>query len=294
MLKLVLKFEVNLENPEFHWHDSVNGPIFHRWLPDGKKNSINIPTIDKRNKLEIWFNRMGYVSSRGTFIEYDKNRAEIDPKIMSSQAKLEAGNLFGEAVYSNLTKAEFEAITKDQIFIQVPSMNFLEYLKEDDWKDMQKINWFKEQPSLATVFLGQANHNIDQKNFRQAFIDATTAMEFALRNFIDSKLDNVTNSDQKNIINKAINRFYDLPLKSKVAVILLNTNIDEKENTKTIEAINIRNKIVHDGYVPNKTKDIDNLKSLMSSVAELINHKGIKFPNLTFGSNLSYSIWKKD
>ena len=64
MTKLLLKFGIILESDRLL--SDVKGPLFHRWLPDGRQDSIVLATKDPNTKLEVWFERRGYAD--GNFI----------------------------------------------------------------------------------------------------------------------------------------------------------------------------------------------------------------------------------
>ena len=97
MPNLLLKFQVRLESPPIKtgmmYVAGLYGPQFHRWLPDGEKDAISLDTGNSNATLKIWFERRGYVD--GNLIKFDYERQEVDPEIMSTQGKLDAGPLKG-------------------------------------------------------------------------------------------------------------------------------------------------------------------------------------------------------
>lgn len=62
-------------------------------LPNGKTDSIILATGDTNAKLSVWFERLGFCSDHGIIFDY--SRREVDPEMISNQAILEAGPLFG-------------------------------------------------------------------------------------------------------------------------------------------------------------------------------------------------------
>jgi len=108
---MLLKFTIRLKNLEFDNFSDPNGALFHRWLPDGKDDAIDIPIDHKRNKIKIWFERHGYIKEG--WVKFDRSKSEIDPTIMDRQLKLDAGPLHGEAVYTDITKEERNAVKKN-------------------------------------------------------------------------------------------------------------------------------------------------------------------------------------
>mgnify|MGYP000023412757 CR=1 FL=1 len=113
MSTLLLKFVVWLEN--YNLPDVVcpHGLLFHRWLPDGKKDAIILDTGDSNAKLKVWFERYGYVDNG--YIKFDYERREVDPNIIPKQAILDGGPLFGELEIQGLSEEELEALRENKI-----------------------------------------------------------------------------------------------------------------------------------------------------------------------------------
>ena len=109
---LSLSFAVHLDNHNLQELMCPNGPLFHEWLPDGRTDAIAVPTVDSRNRLELWFERRGYLD--GTFVRYDKTRQEVDVDTMRRQGHLDAGQLRGEAQYVSVVSSELEAVRDDR------------------------------------------------------------------------------------------------------------------------------------------------------------------------------------
>lgn len=109
---LLLNFTVHLDNHEIDQLVRPEGPLFHKWLPNGRADAIVVPTSDDRNRLELWFERRGYLSE--SFIRYDKKRNEVDVEVMKRQDHLDAGQLWGECQYAHVTTAELKAVREDK------------------------------------------------------------------------------------------------------------------------------------------------------------------------------------
>lgn len=110
MHRLLLKFGVHLAGSESNSHFDPQGPLFHRWLPDGETSAINLKGIEN-SSLKVWFERRGFVDPGPGigFIEYDQARRDVDPSIMNRQGKLDAGPLSG-LVEIEVTSEELTAI----------------------------------------------------------------------------------------------------------------------------------------------------------------------------------------
>lgn len=110
MSKLLLKFAVRLTDANDSSFFEPHGPLFHRWLPNGEADAINLKS-HPGSTVKVWFDRRGFADKgRGIgFIEYDETRREVDPAIMHRQCKLDAGPLSGIAEVE-VTSNEFNAV----------------------------------------------------------------------------------------------------------------------------------------------------------------------------------------
>jgi len=107
---MLFSLSIHLENHDIDNHVRPKGPLFNRWLPNGRSDSIILTdSID----IEVWFERRGYVDR--SFIRYDKKKNEVDPKIMALQGKLDAGQLWGEIEYSDISENELDAVLNNKI-----------------------------------------------------------------------------------------------------------------------------------------------------------------------------------
>lgn len=115
MTKLFIKFGVILEDYGLEQSLLAHrfGPLFHRWLPDGEKNAIQLSTVDPKASLKIWLERRGYFD--GSFIKFDYNRKEVDPKIMEQQGILDAGPLFGLLEIQGIPRKNLDVLRMKKI-----------------------------------------------------------------------------------------------------------------------------------------------------------------------------------
>jgi hypothetical protein len=110
---LLLRFVVSLIDYEESRHEHINGPLFHRWLPDGENDAIALETGNPDVELKIWFERRGFVDN--SFVKYDNMRHEVDPDVMVRQGKLEAGHLRGSLVFDRLSDEELRPILENKL-----------------------------------------------------------------------------------------------------------------------------------------------------------------------------------
>jgi hypothetical protein len=138
---LHLSLHISLENFDVHAFVRPHGPLFNRWLPNGRGDAISVPVADSRNELKFWFVRRGFTD--GSFIRYEAKRNEIDEDTMRRQAVLDAGPLLGEARFVHVMPDELAAIRVAAVgsdaymavgrriidFVYAPTSAFLDLLR---------------------------------------------------------------------------------------------------------------------------------------------------------------------
>lgn len=363
----MFKFNINLQNTElFDIYDKVHGPLFHRWLPNGKSDSLTIQS-DSSSTLDFWFERFGYVPNKGLgsgFLKFDYNKREVDPDIVSRQAVIDGGPLFGMLEINNISQCEFDAITNKktgdnnykkigkhivnnviapnvkkiidtlkltygQYWIQhLPNWdsrtyslgnycytflslkwsqdkgetwhNFVpdnsnaihinvesgsnvgeEYITPKDWKDINDILQEDHQPSFAAHVLNKAYILKDRNEIKYAFIEATTALELAIEEFIEKKL----NHNERLL--KQINGIWNLSMPAKATLIGgMIDNVSTEEIQDTIKGIEIRNEITHEAKPLPKDAE-KKLETMINTIAKIIGPPIMKFPGLNTGNTLT-------
>src|SRR5579864_6811086 len=111
MPTLLLKFYVYLKR--LYAMRNFEGPLFHRWLPDGEKDALVLDVGTENALLKVWFERRGFLE--GGLIQYDVTRKEVDPAVIATQAALTAGSLFGSLEIQGLTEEEVTPIRENKI-----------------------------------------------------------------------------------------------------------------------------------------------------------------------------------
>lgn len=94
MEKLLFDFVVQLQNQELPYPLNHNGPLFHKWLPEGETDAIFLNTGEPTAELKVSFTRRGFVDKSG-FIRFKWDVNKIDPTIIPRQAVLEGGFMVG-------------------------------------------------------------------------------------------------------------------------------------------------------------------------------------------------------
>jgi hypothetical protein len=93
MSDIFIRFGLDLEDYSDPSPLRNHGPQFHRWLPNGEADAVQLQIGHPRYALKVWFERRGFV--RDGWIEYDDDRDEIDEALLDQQGALDAGPLSG-------------------------------------------------------------------------------------------------------------------------------------------------------------------------------------------------------
>ncbi len=317
------KFLIDLRNSDYNLIRGIQGPLFSKFLPNDKEDTIEIKIKDGLI-ISFWFERRGFHDESG-FIRYKFKRKEINDSVISRQGIIEGGPLFGMLEFDQeipkdilkQTESDNEEIMRytkiivkiiaeeTQKILDLLRFNFGQYWivaninwdsrecnlgyhcqnriglkwfdeESETWNDlipdksqasisgisinikrdysdyMTSENWnkFKElivtghSPSLGQRHLINAFITLDSGDLVKAFIDAVTALEIALDKYYKS----IKDKSQK--IGDLFNRIKDLGNKEQLINIFVdNKTITTIELENAIDAIDIRNKIVHEAYV---------------------------------------------
>jgi hypothetical protein len=113
----LIRFEINLESDSIHEWSRPHGPLFHRWLPDGQREAIQLNTGHPSATIRVWFERFGFVNTRPEWREivFDRSQHAVDPAVMDKQGILSAGPLMGELRLEKYGKDEIQAVTQAQL-----------------------------------------------------------------------------------------------------------------------------------------------------------------------------------
>jgi len=125
------------------------------------------------------------------------------------------------------------------------SSDFSDYLTEKNWLKFKGLVNQGHSPSFAQKQLIKAFITLDSGDLEKAFIDAVTVLEIALDKYYKS----INNKSEK--IGKLFNRIKDIGNKEQLSNIFINHDtVATIDLEAAIDAIDIRNKIVHEGYTP--------------------------------------------
>lgn len=122
--------------------------------------------------------------------------------------------------------------------------SFDEYLTKENWYEITDSFNNAYDPPQASHLLAQAHRSDDQGNLAYALVEAVTALEVAVAEAIRSGV-------KSKELTGAIQSFWTLPLPAQVVMVAgLVRGISEKDIRDSIQAIKVRNAIVHEGLKP--------------------------------------------
>jgi hypothetical protein len=118
MPTLLLRFAIVLENSAIEPYDRLSGerrhgPLFHKWLPDGEQDSIELNVDEPEAELRVWFEQNGFIENGR--VRFDYERQELDATIISQHPILDAGPLIGTLKLPNVPEDAFESIQENRV-----------------------------------------------------------------------------------------------------------------------------------------------------------------------------------
>jgi len=167
-----------------------------------------------------------------------------------------------------------------------------QYVTEEDWKELAILVRDGYEPTLASTLLAQTHRLLDQENWKQALIEGSTALEVAIDEHIRQRM----GSDTK-LYNQITSKFNVLPLRDRVNYIGTFLDKISLEDVKhTIDAIEKRNQVVHDGWEPTSPNEVKTaIGGLVRLTMFLLPERGFKFPRAKLGNRrMSVEDWGKE
>ncbi|MGE0539233.1 MAG: hypothetical protein AB7R89_03555 [Dehalococcoidia bacterium] len=159
------------------------------------------------------------------------------------------------------------------------SARFQDYITQQDWSELEQLVNSDFEPSDGANLLTRARHILITGNPRHALIEAVTALDVAVAEFVrlHTKL-RKTLADQ-------IQSFQTLRLPAQLAMVALNQpEISDEDLQVVFTVIKRRNEVVHEGKEP--PDDLDRyLEAAYRVVAALLPGSSGRMPPLPFMNN---------
>jgi len=152
-------------------------------------------------------------------------------------------------------------------------LQYRQFLNYHDWFSIPKIMESEIPLPLSIEFLAESHLFEDSEEIRFSYIIAVTALERAIIELIHTKMKNYL---------KILNKFIDENNKTKLIVISKLINIPQDDLSKSLEALDIRNTIIHDGILKdaNHYEILHGLFRTISAICNLFLNVQCKLPPL--------------
>lgn len=149
---------------------------------------------------------------------------------------------------------------------------FSQYLTQRDWQDLGEAIAEGYKPSDGALILSRAQGFLDRGDLRQAIVEGVSALEVALSEFIRK---NLQGSD---VLVESLQAFWSLPLRTQVVVAAtLFGGIPHNDIEDALKVIDMRNKVVHEGWSPPDDAEV-RFRGLRNTVAALVPGPKFRFP----------------
>lgn len=149
---------------------------------------------------------------------------------------------------------------------------FPEFPTREGWRELILSIKKGFKPSSAALLLARAHQLSDEGNLRQAIIEGVSALELALGEFIQQKLQN-----HESLVD-GVQAFWNLPLPSQLIVVASSSGvIDLQDIELAMKAVDKRNKVIHEGLNPSDESK-PAILGLFRTVAGLLQGPRFRFP----------------
>ncbi len=111
MTTVRISFSLYLETRSFAGPLKIVGPLFHRFVPNGKDDAVFLTEEGDPHEIRVWFERSAK-KERG-FLKWERNGTDFDESTMRTQAKLEGGPLRGEMLMPGVSDDELLALSRN-------------------------------------------------------------------------------------------------------------------------------------------------------------------------------------
>ncbi len=158
--------------------------------------------------------------------------------------------------------------------------SFREFISKEDWGEIARVIREGYKPSGAASILARAHQLLDGGNLKYAFIEGVSALELSLGDFVRSNLQTEAR------LSEDMKSFWNLPLRSQLIAIAIGRKEIPLEKLKdSLEAIEIRNKVIHEGLNPLENASTK-LSRLLEVIAGLLSGPSFRFPQGNPGNAL--------
>ncbi|HEY6073823.1 MAG TPA: hypothetical protein VIV15_10620 [Anaerolineales bacterium] len=164
---------------------------------------------------------------------------------------------------------------------RVSRIDWEQFLTEQDWRAFADAVKRESESDPAVKMLSRANGFLNQDEVATSLVESISSLEIAMERFVARRLGR-----------SGISRFkefddYKNGPKLRIVLAILDPPVSRGDATQALEAIEQRNKFVHEGvWPPNSAKA--NVRSVLGIVARLLGPPGPKLPSRAVGTRLVF------
>jgi len=156
-------------------------------------------------------------------------------------------------------------------------------IHQSDWESLRSIVNSGYDPPFTATLISSAHELADQGRWQHAFISGVTALEVAIQAFYRERV-----AHQK-AIQDSLQPFWKMPLPARLTAVSLvlqaSAGISAQDIQASLQAIEIRDEIVHEGLDP-KERDEGILRALLRVASALLPGPRLRFPPMHSGNAL--------
>jgi hypothetical protein len=150
---------------------------------------------------------------------------------------------------------------------------FNEYLTQEDWLAVKSAVEKGDAPTLAAELAANSHRLISDLEMRHALVEACSALEVAISEAVRTPI-----KASSKLTDTVASFLKDTSLKARLVVVAsLVGNISSDLLEEALGVIDLRNRIVHDGFIPEE-RDMRLVRAVLEIVARVLPGSLAKFP----------------
>jgi len=152
-----------------------------------------------------------------------------------------------------------------------------EYISKGSWFHIEDLLNNEFEATLSSAFSSRANQLLNEQRFSHSLLEAVTAIELSLEEYIQRTIQIELKGYLKS--------FWNNPLPTRILIVSSLVGANTDDITLCISAVKHRNDLVHDGTEPPSSIS-EIIKGILRTVSHLNKHQKLKFPSPNSGNTL--------
>lgn len=166
------------------------------------------------------------------------------------------------------------------VSLQADDWDDPQYIKTSDWHKIRELMKRGYDPSLVSSLMARTNELLEEGETRHAVVEAVTVIEIVIADLLTRSA----------VDKEELNLLWTAGLRNRLtSVAAARGDLDRKSLENMLELIDLRNRIVHEGYVPKETSRILVHQSLLA-LRSWMEMPLPRFPRANHGNR----VWGKD